>query len=94
LVRYSSSYYRTLKKIAIKYAGYDLTPKSLYISGIVNRIKMKLIEEGLSIEYAFTSRNRDPIARKIIFDELNKSNISSDIYFKRIVQKHINNFID
>lgn len=94
LVRYSSSYYRTFKKIAIKYAGYDLTPKSLYISGIVHRIKMKLIEEGLSIEYAFTSRNRDPIARKIIFDELNKSNISSDIYFKRIVQKHINNFID
>lgn len=36
---YSSTYYTMLRKIAVKYLGYTLAPKNLFISGIINRIK-------------------------------------------------------
>lgn len=90
---YRYSYYRVLRKIAKEYLQYNLLPLQLYISGIMYRIRLKLQENNISLEDAFSGNNRDKIVNKIISDELKRCNYNTDIRnFRQIVKGHLEVF--
>ena len=66
---YRFSYYRILRKIAKDYLEYNLLPLQIYISGIMYRINIKLKENNIVLEAAFSDQNRDRLVNKIISDE-------------------------
>ena len=90
---YRFSYYRLLRKIAKEYLEYNLVPLQLYISGIMYRIGLKLAEENIRLEEAFSEHNRNREIGKIISDELNRCNYSIEVKgFRQLVKGHLDIF--
>lgn len=89
---YRYSYYRLLRKIVKEYVEYNLLPKDIFISGIMYRITLKLKENNISLEEAFSLYNRDDLVAKIISDELKRCNHIIDFSFKEVVKGHIDVF--
>lgn len=90
---YRYSYYRLLRKIVTEYVEYNLLPLQIYVSGIMYRIRLKLQEQGISLEVAFAEQNRDRLVSQIISDELERCNCDTEIKnFRQIVKGHIDVF--
>jgi len=90
---YRYSYYRVLRKIAKEYLEYNLLPLQTYISGMMYRIRLKLQENNISLEDAFSEHNHDRLVSKIITDELKRCNCDTDIRnFRQIVKGHLDVF--
>lgn len=71
---YRFGYYTRLRRIAKKYLEYNLVPLQLFISGIMYRICLKLNENNISLEDAFSNENRDKKVSNIIAKELSRCN--------------------
>lgn len=92
---YRFSYYRMLRSISKEYIGYSLLPLQLYVSGIMNRICIKLKENGIEIENAFSDNNRNRKVNRIISDELNRSGYAIEVRnFREMVKGHIDMFFE
>ena len=90
---YRYTYYRVLRKIAKEYVGYNLLPLQIYVSGIMYRIGLKLQENNIGIEEAFSEHNHDRLVSKIISDELKRCNYNTDVNsFRQIVKGHLDVF--
>lgn len=90
---YRYTYYRILRKIAKEYLGYNLLPLQIYISGIMQRIKLNLNTYKITIDEAFADKNRDRLVGSIIADELKRSNCDTEVRnFREIVKGHLNVF--
>lgn len=70
-------YYRKLRKIAKDYLGYNLLPQQIFTSGIMYRIRLKLEENNITLEEAFSFNCRKRLVTQIISDELNRCNYSN-----------------
>lgn len=85
--------YSRLRKISNEYLGYTLSPYQIYISGIMNRIKINLEKEGIQLDEAFSHNNRNRVAHNIVVNELERSHFDSGISnFREIVKGHIDIF--
>ena len=90
---YKFSYYSKLRKISREYVGYSLLPLQLYASGIVNRIKIELDKNNISIKEAFSKNNRNRTAHMIIEKELIRSNSGIEMgNFRELVKGHLDVF--
>ena len=90
---YRFSYYRFLRKISKDYLEYNLLPLQLYISGIMYRIRLRMKEHNIPLTDAFADQNRDRLVSKIISEELNKCNCSTEVRnFRQIVKGHLDIF--
>lgn len=91
---YRYTYYRILRKISKEYLEHNLLPLQLYISGIMNRIKINLEEHNISIEEAFSNRNKNRVVSKVISEELKRCNSNTEVKnFREMVAGHIDVFI-
>lgn len=92
---YRFSYYRMLRNIAKEYVGYNLLPLQLYVSGIMHRICIKLKDNDIDIEEAFSDNNRNRKINQIISDELKRSAYDIEVRnFREMVKGHIDVFIE
>ena len=90
---YRFSYYARLRKISKEYVGFNLSPICLYASGIMNRIKIELEKNGLTLEEAFEKNNRDKTAHSIIEKELIRCNSGIETgNFRELVKGHLSSF--
>lgn len=90
---YRHSYYRALRKIAKEYLEYNLLPLQIYISGMMYRIRLKLAENNISLEEAFSEHNRNRLVHEIIENELKRCNCDTEIRnFRQIVKGHLDIF--
>lgn len=88
------TYYRLLRKISKEYLKYSLLPFQIYVSGIMHRIGLKLGEHGISVEDAFSEKNKNRLVGKIISDELKRCNNNIEVRnFREIVKGHIDVFV-
>lgn len=69
---YRFGYYNKLRKIAIKYLEYNISPIQLLVSGIMYHICLELNKKNISIEDAFAYENRNKTAINIIAKELSR----------------------
>jgi len=69
---YKNAYYNKLRRISKKYLEYRLSPSQLFVSGIMYRICVELKNQGISIEDAFSDRNRNVKVANIIAKELSR----------------------
>lgn len=91
---YRFTYYRILRKISKDYVEYSLLPLQLYVSGIMHRIKIKLEEHNITLEDAFSPKNKNKIVSKIISDELKRCNCDTEVRnFREIVSGHLEVFM-
>lgn len=91
---YRFSYYRILRKISNDYLEYNLLPLQLYVSGLMYRIGLILNENGISLEDAFASKNKNRIVSNIISNELKRCNSDTKVRnFREIVSGHIDMFL-
>mgnify|MGYP003304146361 CR=1 FL=1 len=87
------TYYAKLRKIAKEYLEYSLLPLQLYTSGIMNRIKVELEKNGVSLEEAFADNSRHKMAHLIIQKELIRCNSSIETSnFRELVKGHLDSF--
>lgn len=90
---YRYSYYRSLRRISKEYLEYNLLPLQLYVSGIMYRIGLKLKEQGIDLEDAFATHNRDRIVSGIIAEELHRCNCKTEVKnFRQMVKGHLDVF--
>lgn len=84
---YKTSYRNRIREIVSTEIGYDITAFDVYVSGIMHRISQKLHSQGISVCDAFSKNNRDMTTRRIIGDELQRSNYRGSIsQFKQLVE--------
>jgi hypothetical protein len=87
------TFYAKLRKIAKEYLEYSLLPIHLYASGIMNRVKLELDKNDISLADAFTDNNRNKIAHMIIQKELIRCNSSIELgNFRELVKGHLDSF--
>lgn len=87
------TYYAKLRKIAKEYLEYSLLPLHLYASGIMQRIKVELDKNNISLKEAFTDNNRNKIAHMIIQKELIRCNSGIEVgNFRELVKGHLESF--
>lgn len=90
---YRYSYYRCLRKISKEYLEYNLLPLQLYVSGIMHRIKLKLDEQNIDLEDAFSAHNRNRAVGEIISNELKRCNCDTEVKnFRQMVKGHLDVF--
>lgn len=91
---YENSYYRVLRIITNDYMERkNLLPKQIFISGVMYRIGLKLNEQGISIDDAFSEHNRDRQVGQIIADELLRCNYHMEVRnFRQMVKGHLDVF--
>lgn len=90
---YKFSYYSKLRKISSEYIGHTISPLQLYASGIMNRIKVELKKNNITLEEAFADNSRNKTAHMIIEKELIRCNSSFAISnFRELVKGHLNSF--
>ena len=90
---YRFCYYAKLRKIANDHIGYTMLPLHIFISGIMYRLKISLLSNGITLEEAFSEKYRIKLAHQIIKDELNRCNYTSDIEnFREIVKGNLDSF--
>ena len=90
---YRFSYYSKLRKIAKDYLEHSLLPLQLYTSGIMNRIKIELEKNNITLEEAFADNSRNKMAHLIIQKELIRCNSSIEIgNFRELVKGHLESF--
>ena len=71
----------------------NLLPLQIYISGIMHRIGLKLNEQGIIIEDAFSEHNRDRRVGQIIADELLRCNCNMEVKnFRQMIKGHLDTF--
>lgn len=86
-------YYSRLRKIKEDYAGVDLSPLQIYISGIVHRVKYLLAKNGITLEQAFADNSRNHLAYQLISQELQRCNSIIEIAnFREMIKGHIDLF--
>ncbi len=89
---YRYSYFSRIRKISKEYLERPLKPMDIYISGIMNRIRIKLEEQGHDLEYAFITHIRK--SYDIIANELENSHYHRDTkYFRQMVAGHLDEFV-
>lgn len=87
------TFYAKLRKIAKEYLEYSLLPLHLYASGIMQRIKIELDKNGISLKEAFADNNRNKVAHMIIQKELIRCNSSIELgNFRELVKGHLDSF--
>ncbi len=92
---YRYTYYRILRKISKEYLEYNLLPLQIYVSGIMHRIKMNLKEHDIALKEGFSDMNKNRLVRKIISEELIRSNCNTEVKnFREMVKGHLEMFID
>lgn len=90
---YRYSYYRMLRKISKEYVGYNLLPLQIYVSGIMYRIGLELKSVGITIEEAFSNKNKDRTVNRIISNELVRCNCDTEVKnFREMVKGHLDVF--
>lgn len=90
---YRFSYYAKLRKISKEYLEYNLLPLQLYVSGIMHRIKLKLEENDIELEDAFSDQNRNRLVNSIISEELGRCNCNTEVRnFREMVKGHLDMF--
>ena len=90
---YRFSYYAKLRKISKEYLEYNLLPLQLYISGIMYRIKLKLNENNIELNDAFSEQNRNRLVNSIISEELTRCNCNTEVRnFREMVKGHLEVF--
>lgn len=90
---YRFSYYSKLRKIAKDYLEHSLLPLQLYASGIMNRIKIELEKNNISLEEAFAQNSRNKMAHLIIQKELIRCNSGIEVNnFRELVKGHLDSF--
>lgn len=103
---YRFTYNSRLKYISKGFLEYSLTPKNLYISGVVNRITNRLSESDILgfekyedyLDYVFGVKSNTTrlqgFVKEIISEELEKTGYSGSFYnLKRYVSGNISDFI-
>jgi hypothetical protein len=92
---YRYTYYRILRKISNEYLGYNLLPLQIFVSGIMYRININFIDNGISLKDGFADKNKNRIVNKIISNELNRCHYDIEVRnFREMVSGHIDVFID
>lgn len=90
---YRFTYYRVLRKIAKEYVEYNLLPVQIFVSGIMYRIGLKLKEQNITIEEAFSEQNRNKIVGKILSEELTRCHYENEVRnFRELVKGHLDVF--
>lgn len=90
---YRYTYYRILRKISKDYLGYNLLPLQLYVSGIMYRIGLNLGCHDISLEEAFSPKNKNRTVNKVIADELKRCNCDTEVRnFREMVKGHLDIF--
>lgn len=90
---YRFGYYNKLRKVFKEYVEADLTPKRLFISGIMYRIYLELQENNISIEDAFSDDNRNRTVMHIIEKELSRCEYNIPVKtFREHVVGHLETF--
>lgn len=90
---YKFCYYRILRKIFKEYMDYPILPMQLYVSGIMHRLKINLNDGDITLQEAFAENNKDRLVNRIIANELERSNYTSDVKsFREMVKGHLDVF--
>lgn len=90
---YRYTYYRILRKISKDYLGYNLLPLQLYVSGIMYRIGLNLGCHDISLEEAFSPKNKNRTVNKVIAYELKRCNCDTEVRnFREMVKGHLDVF--
>jgi len=90
---YKFTFYSKLRKISKEYLEYSLLPLQLYASGIMNRIKIELNKNNISLNEAFSQNNRNKMAHLIISKELMRCNSNIEVSnFRELVKGHLDSF--
>lgn len=63
------SYLSRIREVLPEFLGYDMDPRDIYLSGIMNQVKKNLKNEGITLEEAFAPHSR--VGTSIIKDTLN-----------------------
>lgn len=86
------SYIDLIKRLCVQ-IDINVTPKNLFISGMISRIKEGLHSNGYTIEEAFSFYQRDKEIAKIIITELHKYNYDISVgKFMETVTGHADMF--
>lgn len=89
------SYYKKLREIREKYIGHTLSPKNLYISGVMHRIKKLLEMNDISLQQAFSDNSQIDSVRTIIANELMRCNGVMQLdNFIQHVKEHLDIFVN
>lgn len=89
------SVYKKLRYIIKEYLDFKLSPLNIYISGIMQRIKISLYENNIDLEEAFSYNNRNFDVNSIIKKELDRSHYCVSVNrFRENVSDYIETFKD
>ena len=92
---YRYTYYRILRKISKEYLGYNLLPLQIFVSGIMHRINLNFVDQGITLREGFSDKNKNRVVNKIISDELDRCDYNIEVRnFREMVGGHIDVFID
>ena len=87
------AYYSKLRKISAEYVGYQLLPQSLFVSGVMHRIRLALQKQNIGLKEAFSEHSRNRMAHSIISVELLRAGKSIEVgNFREMVKGHIEVF--
>ena len=88
------SFYTRVRNITKKYIGFNVTPKNIFISGIMYKITKSLNENGYSISDFLESKKIGKEIESIVVNELKKVRYNTVILeFKEYVKIYSNIFI-
>ncbi|MBR4289896.1 MAG: hypothetical protein IKT52_04560 [Oscillospiraceae bacterium] len=90
---YKFSLYAKIRKITGEYLAYRIMPFPLYVSGLMHRITLRLIQTGISVEETFSENSRNRTASEIVSSELLRCNYTSGLAnFREIVRGQLDQF--
>lgn len=91
---YRFAYYARLRKIADEYIESKMLPLQLFVSGLMHRISIELLKNGISLEEAFADNSHNQLAHEIISMELIRCNYTTGIgNFREMVKGHLDSFV-
>lgn len=85
------SYYRIIKKIANEYTDKNLSSRYIFISGLIQHIKLELQKNDLTLDDAFSRGRKNKMIHSIISEQILKYKYSGTVSDLR---KYVNGFID
>lgn len=92
---YRFFYFEKLRTINKKYIKRKLSPKEIYVSGIMHRIVLRANKEGISLQDIFKPHSRNSRYKDIILQELQHSNYQIPIKnFREMVKDYLYVFDD
>lgn len=93
---YKEFYYRRLKTICEEFLDYNTSPMQIYVSGIINRVYVRLKDMGVTLEDMRTEKNNFSMATKFFISrECSRVNYNVNMNnFMRVLRSYADIFDD